>query len=151
MGRSLFERTILNKPVVIYCKRDGTACAPEDLCPHRQVPLSMGHPIDGEVECAYHGLKFNCAGACVENHYGEGMIPRAAQVVTYPIKERYGLLWIWMGHAAKADPSLIADFNCMTTERRAKVHGTQYKADTIACGTAAKGHAYLCLRRGGVQ
>ena len=36
------RRLILNEPVVMYRKRDGSAVALEDRCAHRQAPLSKG-------------------------------------------------------------------------------------------------------------
>ena len=38
----IVHRTILNQPVAIYRKEDGGVAAIRDMCPHRQVPLSMG-------------------------------------------------------------------------------------------------------------
>ncbi|HMG51687.1 MAG TPA: aromatic ring-hydroxylating dioxygenase subunit alpha, partial [Inquilinus sp.] len=68
--------------------------------------LSMGRLKGDEVECGYHGLTFDCSGACTRVP-GAERIPHVARVRSYPVEERYGLVWIWMGEAAKADPELI--------------------------------------------
>jgi phenylpropionate dioxygenase-like ring-hydroxylating dioxygenase large terminal subunit len=111
--RALFMRTILAEPVLMYRKEDGTAVAVNDTCPHRFAPLHKGKLIGDVVQCAYHGLQFNCAGACVKNPHGEGKIPAAAKIKTYPLVERFGMLWIWMGEAEAANPDSIPEFSCL--------------------------------------
>ena len=107
----LFHRTLLNLPVLMFRDENGTANAMLDRCPHRFVPLHLGHLDNGNVHCRYHSLAFNGRGQCVLNPHGSGAIPRAARVRTFPLVERYSLLWIWMGDTERADPSLIPDFS----------------------------------------
>ena len=109
-GEALFSRTLLDTRVMMYRKQDGTAVAMQDRCPHRFVPLSMGRREGDDVVCAYHGLKFDCSGKCNLNPHGNGHIPQAAKVQTYPLLERYGFLWIWMGDEP-ADESRLPDFS----------------------------------------
>ncbi|HWT35117.1 MAG TPA: Rieske 2Fe-2S domain-containing protein, partial [Paraburkholderia sp.] len=108
--RALMSVTILGEPVVLYRREDGAPVALEDACPHRKLPLSMGRLIGDHVECGYHGLTFDCEGACVRAP-GSPRIPPGAKVRSYPLAERYGLLWIWMGHAEEADPSTIVQID----------------------------------------
>lgn len=105
----LFRRKILNTSVLIYRKQDGQAVAMRDRCPHRFAPLSMGKRVGDEIVCHYHALRFDCEGKCTHNPHGNGHIPKAAQVRTYPLIERYGFLWIWMGDQP-ADESLLPDY-----------------------------------------
>lgn len=44
---------------------DRPACLP-DRCPHRAARLSDGRLVAGEIECLYHGWRFECGGSCVE-------------------------------------------------------------------------------------
>ena len=44
---------------------DGAIVALPDRCPHRFSPLSAGCVVDGAVQCAYHGYRFDAAGRCV--------------------------------------------------------------------------------------
>jgi len=106
VGRDLKPVTLLNENVVLYRKNDGAPAALEDACPHRKLPLSMGRLKGDEVECGYHGLTFDCAGGCTRVP-GAERIPHVARVRSYPVAERYGLVWIWMGEAAGADPAKI--------------------------------------------
>ena len=104
--RTPLARTLLDEPVVLYRKEDGTAVALEDRCCHRQLPLSMGRLEGDELRCGYHGLKFDTSGKCVEIP-GQGSIPPQARVRAYPLLEKHGWVWIWMGDADKADPARI--------------------------------------------
>jgi len=84
----LLARTILKEPVVLYRKADGHVAALQDRCPHRFAPLSMGKIVHGDaLQCPYHGLEFNAAGACVLNPHGTKNIPPRARVRSYPVTE----------------------------------------------------------------
>lgn len=109
----LLARRFLNEPVVMFRDNNGTPKALADRCPHRFAPLSMGKLCDegASVQCGYHGLRFDTNGMCVLNPHGDGRIPKAATVRSYPLVERWSALWIWMGESEKADPSLITDFH----------------------------------------
>jgi phenylpropionate dioxygenase-like ring-hydroxylating dioxygenase large terminal subunit len=108
--RGLTRRIILDEPVLLYRKDDGTAVALEDRCCHRQAPLSMGKLIGNIVQCPYHGLQFDSTGKCVRVPSQE-RIPPSAKVRAYPLVEKNHWLWIWTGDPAKADPALIEDFH----------------------------------------
>ena len=41
----------------------GELVAMRDRCPHRLVPLSAGRIVGDQVECAYHGYRFDATGA----------------------------------------------------------------------------------------
>jgi phenylpropionate dioxygenase-like ring-hydroxylating dioxygenase large terminal subunit len=98
----LLPLTILGERVVLYRQTNGTPVALEDACVHRKLPLSMGRIKGDEVECGYHGLRFDGSGACVLIPCS-AYIPRSARVRRYPLELRYGLLWIWMGEEQAAD------------------------------------------------
>ena len=108
---NMFTRTIMNISVVIYRGADGKVIALHDRCPHRFLPLSKGKREGDQLVCAYHGLKFDGDGKCTHNPHGTGQIPTAAKVASYPIQEKYGFVWIWMGDKEKAEPSLLPDYS----------------------------------------
>lgn len=110
---ALFHRRLLDQPVMIYRKQDGTPVALHDRCPHRFLPLSQGRRVGDEVACLYHALQFDCTGQCTKNPHGNGHIPKAARVRSYPLLERYGFIWIWMSEKAP-DASRLPDFGPLT-------------------------------------
>jgi len=101
--------TILGEAVVIFRRADGTVAALEDACPHRKVPLSMGSLQGDTVVCGYHGLTFDGSGRCVAAPTQPDAIPSRARVRSYPMLDRYGFAWIWMGAADAADPAALID------------------------------------------
>jgi phenylpropionate dioxygenase-like ring-hydroxylating dioxygenase large terminal subunit len=103
----LTAQKLLGENVVLYRQADGAPVALEDACPHRKLPLSDGALVGDRVVCGYHGLTFDCSGTCVEAPTQRGNIPKRAVVKSYPVVDRYRLLWIWMGDPDKADPDLI--------------------------------------------
>ena len=105
--QSLKAQTLLGDAVVFYRKSDGTPVALEDACPHRKLPLSMGQIEQDHVVCGYHGLTFDGTGQCIDSPTQRGMTPRRAVVKSYPVVDRYRLLWIWMGDPKDADPEKI--------------------------------------------
>ena len=109
---NLLSRVLLDSPIVLFRSKDGVAAALDDRCPHRFAPLSRGLCTDGVIRCGYHGLRFDASGACVESPYSTTP-PARVRVRSYPLVERDGLLWIWMGEPALADAATIADFGFM--------------------------------------
>ena len=109
VSRKPLARTLLGEPVVMYRKEDGSAVILADRCPHRFAPLSRGRIVGDHIECGYHGLRFDGAGACVATPHG-GAVPAAARVRAYPALERYGFVWIWPGEAHRADSARLPDF-----------------------------------------
>jgi phenylpropionate dioxygenase-like ring-hydroxylating dioxygenase large terminal subunit len=103
-------RILLNEPVVFFRTTAGAVVALEDRCSHRGYPLHKGRLIRDTLECGYHGLTFDCSGQCIKVP-GQSQIPHGADIRTYPIVERWGLVWIWMGDPALADPTSITDFH----------------------------------------
>jgi phenylpropionate dioxygenase-like ring-hydroxylating dioxygenase large terminal subunit len=124
-GEHLLSRTILGKPVVIYRRADGSLVALEDRCAHRHVPLSRGKRIGDNIECAYHGLQFDHAGTCVRIP-AQDDIPRRARIASYPIVEKDGWVWIWMGHSARAGSKPIPDFHWLGDPAYAATGETKY-------------------------
>lgn len=101
----LVGRTILGEPVVIGRTESGRLLALHDRCPHRFMPLSLGKIIGESLRCAYHGACFDAAGACT-GVPGQDAAPPNARIRSYPLVERHGYIWIWMG-----DPALAGDLS----------------------------------------
>ncbi len=105
----LFERTLLNEPVLLYRDSQRRVVALENRCCHRAAPLHLGRKEGDDVRCMYHGMKFAPSGACVEIP-GQPQIPAKACVRSYPVVERNRLVWIWMGDPALANPDDIVGY-----------------------------------------
>lgn len=108
-GRNLTAVRLLGEDIVIFRGERDEPIALEDACPHRKLPLSCGQLHGSTVVCGYHGLTFDCTGACVAAPTQPESIPKRATVRSYPIEDCWGFLWIWMGDAAGADAGAIID------------------------------------------
>jgi phenylpropionate dioxygenase-like ring-hydroxylating dioxygenase large terminal subunit len=126
--RELISRRILEEDVVLYRTSAGSPAALEDTCPHRLTPLSMGRLRGDTIECGYHGMTFNCRGECVRIP-GQEIIPRNAQVRSYPVVENMGLAWIWMGDPALAEPSALYDLPQYHAANWSAVEGDALRID----------------------
>ncbi|WP_414563723.1 MULTISPECIES: Rieske 2Fe-2S domain-containing protein [unclassified Anabaena] len=91
---------IWQQAIALYRDSAGTIHALEDHCPHRQVKLSHGQVIGNELECAYHGWRFNSSGACTAVPYlaVNQKLP-SCQIRRYLVKEQDGFIWLFPGNA----------------------------------------------------
>lgn len=102
-------RTLLEKPVVMFRGEAGEYIALDNRCCHRAAPLSSGRIEGSCIRCMYHGMKYDASGVCIEIP-GQDRISPQHRVHSYPIVERGGMLWIWMGEVDKADAAEIPHF-----------------------------------------
>ncbi len=117
------HRKLSNEPVLVYRLQNGQPAAIADRCAHRFVPLHLGTQVGDTIQCGYHGLCFGPDGRCVKNPVEGAVIPKAAKVRAYPIVERYGILWVWLGEPEKVDEGKIPDYAFLVDPRRTTVSG----------------------------
>jgi vanillate O-demethylase monooxygenase subunit len=110
VGRDLRPVRVADQPVVLYRRADGHAVALADACWHRLVPLSGGRLRGDDVECGYHGIRFDSDGRAAYMPAQQTVNPSAC-VRAYPVAERHRFAWIWPGDPAKADPALVPDMH----------------------------------------
>ena len=103
---------LLCDPIVLFRSSDGAPIALEDRCVHRRVPLSMGTICGDRIQCTYHGFVYDRTGACVKIP-GQSSIPAEARIRSYPVVERHGCIFVWMGNPQKADDALIPKFGTL--------------------------------------
>jgi phenylpropionate dioxygenase-like ring-hydroxylating dioxygenase large terminal subunit len=111
--REILPRTLLGRALILYRTESGAVVALEDRCPHRFLPLSLGKLIGDDVQCGYHGLRFDARGGCVRVP-SQGNIPKPAKVASFPVTEQYGFVWVWLGEASLAYRTPVPDFHWMT-------------------------------------
>jgi phenylpropionate dioxygenase-like ring-hydroxylating dioxygenase large terminal subunit len=104
MGFSIYD-----EPLVLYRDGDQRLVCLADRCPHRAARLSEGKLVDGRLECFYHGWQFDAEGQCrhIPQMPSSRRIPARACTRSYPVVECQGMIWVWAGVAADADPSAI--------------------------------------------
>ncbi|MET0828276.1 MAG: aromatic ring-hydroxylating dioxygenase subunit alpha [Microbacterium sp.] len=114
ISRKPLARTIAGRSLAMYRTEDGRPVALADACWHRLAPLSMGKLVgNDEIQCPYHGIRYNSAGRCTSMPAQETINP-SALVPSFPIVDRYRYVWVWIGDPALADPETIPDMSQMT-------------------------------------
>lgn len=79
--------TFCGKEVVLFRTDSGKACLTDAYCPHMGAHLGHGGTIEGEeIQCPFHGFKFDCSGSCTSTGYGTKAPPKA-KLHTYPVME----------------------------------------------------------------
>lgn len=103
VGEAPIGRWLLDTPVMLYRKTDGTPVALEDRCPHRAAPLSLGCRRGDAIECGYHGFTFDADGSCIRVP-SMRVVPAAIRVAAYPVLESFPFVWVYLG-----DPAALPD------------------------------------------
>ncbi len=90
--------TLWKEEIVLYRDATGKVQALEDRCPHRQVQLSQGRVVGNQLECAYHGWRFNSQGNCAAIPYltAKQKLP-PCQIRPYQVQELDGFIWLFLG------------------------------------------------------
>ncbi len=87
--------------LVAFRGEDGAVRCLRNRCPHRGVALHRGRVRGNEIECPYHGFRFDGAGRCtlMPCEGKDARIPRGLEVSPFPVREAHGLVWLWWGAA----------------------------------------------------
>ena len=85
--------------------RDGTG-APRtlhDRCPHRAATMSIGRVLDGDLQCIFHGLRFDGDGRCTLIPWEAEDSPLRSEVciTAYPTRELGGYIWAYLGDTSR--------------------------------------------------
>jgi phenylpropionate dioxygenase-like ring-hydroxylating dioxygenase large terminal subunit len=107
--RATLAKVMLGEPVLIGRAATGAPFALRDLCPHRGMRLSAGNFDGREVECCYHGWRFDTGGQCTAIPAlvpGQTFAPSRVQVRSYPVREVQGNIWVYFGDDPAAAPEI---------------------------------------------
>jgi phenylpropionate dioxygenase-like ring-hydroxylating dioxygenase large terminal subunit len=110
------EVRILGEDLIAFRDGNGRPGLLYPRCMHRGTSLFWGHVEPDGIRCCYHGWKFDVQGNCLEQpcEPGGGLNREAARQPWYPVQERYGLVWAYMGPPERMP--VLPHFDCMTLE-----------------------------------
>ena len=100
--RDLLGRWLLDTPVLLYRRENGTVAAIENRCPHRGAPLSLGCLKGDAVQCGYHGFTFDSSGQCIDVPSMKAPLP-AARIRSFAVVEQAPFVWVWLGDPARIE------------------------------------------------
>jgi phenylpropionate dioxygenase-like ring-hydroxylating dioxygenase large terminal subunit len=100
VGKRPLSIQLLDEQIVLL-RENGRLYALFDQCTHRGIPLSVGRrEFAGTWTCRYHGWTFDLETGLLKAVITDGPdspICGKVRVKTYPVEERLGLIWVYMG------------------------------------------------------
>jgi phthalate 4,5-dioxygenase len=97
---------LLGEKLIAFRDSGGRVGVMDHRCPHRCASLFLGRNEEGGIRCLYHGWKFDVAGNCLDMP----SVPppqdfkHKVRAKAYPVVERGGVFWVYMGRRAAAPP-----------------------------------------------
>ena len=130
-GRGLVKAMLLEVPLVLGRTDEGKAFAMRDACPHRGIPLSYGRFDGKNLECCYHGWKFDgCSGQCVEIPSLTSQDKLKVERIFaghYPCEERDGYIWVFIQEPASRSTGSVPAAPKLAT------FSEKYKSTHLTC------------------
>ncbi|MEN9539716.1 MAG: hypothetical protein RLZZ126_1951 [Pseudomonadota bacterium] len=92
---------VLGEKLLVFRDSAGQPGLIAEFCSHRGVSLFFGRNEEGGIRCAYHGLKFDRLGRCVEvpSAPDSSQVCERMHIQGYPCVEKGGVVWAYMGPA----------------------------------------------------
>src|SRR5256885_12294049 len=97
---------LLSERLIAFRDSEGRYGLIDEFCAHRGVSLWFGRNEESGLRCAYHGWKYDVTGQCVEipSEPDEPKLCRRMKLKSYPLLERGGVLWAYMGPVERQPP-----------------------------------------------
>jgi len=131
----LAKTMLLEQPLVIGRGRGrdqpGQPFALRDACPHRGMPLSCGHFDGQQIECSYHGWRFDAhSGQC---QLIPSLVPDQTLKIdriyagSYPCEERDDFIWVFIPDPSPAGAGFSKPAPAPTPAPEIPKFGEHYK------------------------
>jgi nitrite reductase/ring-hydroxylating ferredoxin subunit len=94
---------VLGEDLVLFRDKHGRPGLLHARCCHRGTTLYYGKVEEDGIRCCYHGWKFDTEGHCLEQPCEPegGLFKDKVRQPWYPLQERYGLIFAYLGSAEK--------------------------------------------------
>jgi phenylpropionate dioxygenase-like ring-hydroxylating dioxygenase large terminal subunit len=111
IGATPVRRRMLAQDFVLWRDSVGRVHCLSNTCVHRGGSLAGGRICNDEVQCPYHGWRFDGEGRCtrIPSLGVDARIPARARVDSYPTAERYGLVFAFLGDLPEEERCPIMD------------------------------------------
>jgi len=108
---------LLSEKMLAFRDTSGKLGLIDEFCAHRGVSLWFGRNEENGIRCPYHGWKYDVNGNCIEvpSEPTSGYCERI-KLKSYPMVERGGVVWVYMGPADKQPPLPEWEFATLPTE-----------------------------------
>jgi phthalate 4,5-dioxygenase oxygenase subunit len=95
---------LLSEFLIAFRDSEGRLGLIDEFCAHRCVSLWFGRNEGNGLRCPYHGWKFDVSGQCVDVPSESPDFCKNIKLKSYPLVEKGGILWTYMGDPAKQPP-----------------------------------------------
>jgi phthalate 4,5-dioxygenase len=97
---------LLSERLLAFRDSEGRLGLIDEFCAHRGVSLWFGRNEEAGLRCPYHGWKYDVTGQCIEvpSEPEESGFCQRVKLKSYPLVERGGVLWAYMGEPDKQPP-----------------------------------------------
>jgi phenylpropionate dioxygenase-like ring-hydroxylating dioxygenase large terminal subunit len=111
---------ILSERLLAFRDSEGRFGLIDEFCAHRGVSLWFGRNEEGGLRCPYHGWKYDVTGQCVDvpSEPVESGYCNKIKLKSYPLIEKGGVLWAYMGPAEKQPPDPAWEFASVPEKHR---------------------------------
>jgi phthalate 4,5-dioxygenase oxygenase subunit len=110
---------LLSERLIAWRDTDGHLSLMDEFCAHRGVSLWFGRNEEHGLRCPYHGWKYNHTGQCIEvpSEPTESGFCSKIKLTAYPLVERGGVLWAYMGPPEQQPPLPEWEFATVPLDR----------------------------------
>jgi phenylpropionate dioxygenase-like ring-hydroxylating dioxygenase large terminal subunit len=111
---------LLGEKLIAFRDSQGRVGVMDHACPHRCASLFFGRNEGSGLRCAYHGWKFDVEGNCLDmpNVPPHHAFPQKVKAKAYPVVERSGLVWTYMGAREVPPPLPVFEPLLLASEER---------------------------------
>ncbi len=97
---------LLSERLIAFRDTNGRYGLMDEFCAHRGVSLWFGRNEECGLRCPYHGWKYDVTGQCIDvpSEPEESGFSKKIKLTSYPLIERGGVLWTYMGPADQQPP-----------------------------------------------
>ena len=90
---------LLSERLIAFRDTNGRLGLMDEFCAHRGISLWFGRNEDCGLRCPYHGWKYDVTGQCVDmpSEPEQSNFAQKVKLKSYPLVERGGVLWTYMG------------------------------------------------------
>ncbi|TMH14611.1 MAG: aromatic ring-hydroxylating dioxygenase subunit alpha [Betaproteobacteria bacterium] len=110
---------LLSERLIAFRDSGGKLGLIDEFCAHRGVSLWFGRNEECGLRCAYHGWKYDVSGQCVDipSEPEESGFRQKIRLRSYPLAERGGVLWAYMGPPESKPPLPEYEFATVPQEQ----------------------------------
>ena len=97
---------LLSERLLAWRDSQGRYGLMDEFCAHRGVSLWFGRNEEAGLRCPYHGWKYDITGQCIDvpSEPADSGYCQRIKLKSYPLIERGGILWTYMGPPDKQPP-----------------------------------------------